>query len=208
MISLSAFGYWYVGSNSRFDLKYANSLDIFSPNKLNITKIEYKKLQKDEAEIFRLILKYSSTLSMLEAYNLAKLIKDECEYRDMDPSVILGVIMVESSFLPDALSNKGAVGLMQLMPSTGRYMAKKEGMNLKSKQELYDPQVNVKLGIAYLSMLETQFNNIERALGAYNYGPRKFESYVGKNDSSKLLPQYVYKVLKYKNTFEDELKNI
>ena len=206
LLSLSAFGYWYLNSNVRLNSGFVSDIDYYSDGKVKVTKIEYKKLEKSEAELFRLILKYSKKLTTLEAYNLAKIINEECKYRNIDPSIILGVIMVESNFSPNARSKKGAMGLMQLMPSTGKYIAMKEGIEFNGRKKLYDPEFNVKLGIAYLSLLNSQFENLERALGAYNYGPSKFEAYFN-SSQDRQLPKYVYKVLEFKDTFDDELEN-
>lgn len=206
-ISFFAFGFWYMNSLSRLNTGFVNELENINDSNVKVTKIGYKRLEKDEAEIFRLILKYSDSLSTLEAYNLAKVINDECESRDLDPSLVLSVIMVESNFMPDAISRKGAVGLMQLMPTTGSYVAKREGISISGKKELYDPEINVRLGIAYLSFLNSQFQNIEEALGAYNYGPNRYMSLSEVSEPDRLLPKYVYKVLKIKNTFDTELVN-
>ena len=115
--------------------------------------------------------------------------------------------MVESSFQPTAISHKGAMGLMQLMPNTGLDIAEREGIEILARKQLYDPEINVRLGIAYLSELETQYKNINHALGAYNYGPYNYDRKFGQADLKNIVPRYVTKVLKFKNIFDFELSN-
>ncbi len=90
---------------------------------------------------------------------------------------------------------------MQVMPKTGEYVAKDLGISYKGHSSLYDPFVNVKLGINYLSLLQEQFDGTEYALAAYNYGPTKFAN---NKTLAKNLPVYVKKVLKFKNFLEEE----
>lgn len=205
IFAISSLGYLYISMVSKHeysDSTYMNSL------KPTVTKINTKNFDDSEIEIFRLILRNTNTLSASEAYNLATVIHEESYKKGIDPSVVLGVIMVESRFRPKAISNKGAMGLMQLMPSTGRYIAKQEGIKINSSTALYDPEINVKLGIAYLSELENRYRNMNQALGAYNFGPNKFNRLIRRSKNKNLTPRYVSKVLKFKNSFEDELINL
>jgi soluble lytic murein transglycosylase-like protein len=155
-----------------------------------------------ESDILKLILRFSDDISSSQAHELAKLIIEECDNYEIDPSLILAIIQVESNFSPMAVSGKGAIGLMQVMPSTGEYLAEKLGISISGKKELHDPFLNVRLGIYYLSLLEDRFDNTEDALFAYYYGPSRFESirYLGRK-----LPRYVKKVLNFKSFLDDEV---
>lgn len=85
----------------------------------------------------------------------------------------------ESAFMPDAKSPKGAYGLMQLLPSTARLMARRAGVSLKSNRQLTDPSLNIQLGSEYLgSMLRRYENNRILASAAYNAGPRNVDSWL------------------------------
>ena len=76
----------------------------------------------------------------------------------------------ESSFLPHALSSSDARGLLQLIPSTGQEVAKRLGVPLFT-DELFDPEVNIRFGAAYLGELLQRFGDqIALAAGAYNAG--------------------------------------
>lgn len=85
------------------------------------------------------------------------------------PALVRAVIVVESGFNPRALSKKGAVGLMQLLPETAR----RYGVT-----DLYDPEQNVRAGASYLRDLIARFgSNLELALAAYNAGEEAVERY-------------------------------
>ncbi len=90
---------------------------------------------------------------------------------------------------------------MQVMPNTGEYVAKDLGISYNGRKSLYDPLINVKLGIHYLSFLEDKFDTVEHALAAYNYGPAKFAN---SKTHSKNPPKYVKKVLNFKSFLEEE----
>ncbi len=205
VFAIFAVGFLFISSGSRYE---HSSLGYLNKINTTVTKVNTKNFDDSEIEIFRLILRNTDSLSPSEAYNLANVINMESYRKGIDPSVVLGVIMVESRFRPKAISNKGAMGLMQIMPSTGRYIAKQEGISLVTRKQLYDPEINVRLGIAYLSELEEQYNSLNHALGAYNYGPHKFNRLIKKHNNKNLMPRYVSKVLKFKNSFDDELSNL
>ncbi|MGH7889398.1 MAG: lytic transglycosylase domain-containing protein, partial [Thermodesulfobacteriota bacterium] len=136
-----------------------------------------------------------------EAQKLAKLIRKECDNYDLDPFLILAIIQVESRFDPIAVSNRGAIGLMQVMPGTADFIAEELGVSINSGKSLYDPLINVKLGIYYFSILLERFETTHDALVAYNVGPTRFSN---TKSLQKRTPSYVRKVLSFKNLLEDE----
>lgn len=85
--------------------------------------------------------------------------------------LILAIIDVESDFSEDAVSPKGARGLMQIRPGTLFFLAEKEGIRLSREEILRDPILCVRLGIRYLKSLQDRFGNLDWALMAYNAGP-------------------------------------
>jgi soluble lytic murein transglycosylase-like protein len=104
--------------------------------------------------------------------DLAQIIVNESDKAGYDPLFVAAVIRSESMFRHGATSSRGAKGLMQLMPATGRYISEREKIALKRSEDLHDPATNIRLGIAYLKYLERKFNgNRERVLIAYNWGP-------------------------------------
>jgi hypothetical protein len=89
--------------------------------------------------------------------------------RGLAPSLVLGVIEVESSFNPRARSHAGARGLMQLMPRTAASIARRLGWR---DADPYDPEFNIAAGTYYLAWLVKRFDgDVDLALAAYNAGP-------------------------------------
>lgn len=100
------------------------------------------------------------------------------EYR-LDPYLVCAVIWVESKFNEAATSHKGARGLMQVIPSTGRWAAEKLGIEGYSDDSLYDPAVNIRIGCWYLDRLRNHFKgNLDLALAAYNGGSGNVEKWL------------------------------
>ncbi len=99
----------------------------------------------------------------------------------VDPYLVLAVMRQESVFDPEALSRSGAVGLMQIMPFTGRAIAQKLGESF-SADSLLNPATNIRYGSFYLRQLLNQFKgNTVLALASYNGGPPKAAEWYAKN---------------------------
>lgn len=108
------------------------------------------------------------------------ILEASAEHR-IDPMLVLAVIEVESSFRTRAKSPRGALGLMQLLPETGRYVARKLGLSRQVRRDsaLYDPALNVRLGVLYLRRLTDFFDgDLTLALTAYCYGPFRVQRVV------------------------------
>ncbi len=98
-------------------------------------------------------------------------IKAESTKYNLDPYLVASLIRQESEFNPTVVSYANAYGLMQLLPSVGREMARKEGIRNFRTFQLLDPQINIKLGTRYLRQMIDQFGGVtEYALAAYNAG--------------------------------------
>lgn len=87
------------------------------------------------------------------------------------PELVLAVIEAESEFQRDAVSDKGAVGLMQLMPDTAEELAAELGIPWRGDDLLRDPKANINLGTFYLKKMLVAFDDLDHALAAYNRGP-------------------------------------
>ena len=104
-------------------------------------------------------------------------IRQQAEDKNLDPTLIAGVIYVESRFR-DQTSHAGAKGLMQLMPSTADYIARKSGGTRFVQGDLADPQINISYGSWYLRyLLEHYHGNVALALAAYNAGEGKVDGW-------------------------------
>jgi len=87
----------------------------------------------------------------------------------LDAMLVAGVIRQESTFEPDAISHAGAIGLMQVLPKTGRKMAHRLRLRY-SRARLLQPEYNLRLGTVYLADLMEMLGSLEAALAAYNAG--------------------------------------
>ncbi len=102
------------------------------------------------------------------------------EYK-VDPLLTAAVIRVESKFDERAQSKKGAVGLMQIMPATGAWVAEQIGMNNYEPELLYDPRINIQIGTWYLSSLQREFpDNINLVIASYNGGRGRVKDWLQK----------------------------
>lgn len=97
------------------------------------------------------------------------LIKQHSFNHGVDPTLVKAVMKAESNFNPQAVSPKGAQGLMQLMPDTARHM---------SVYDPFDPDENIRGGTRYLRLLDETFQgNLELVLAAYNAGPNRVKEH-------------------------------
>jgi soluble lytic murein transglycosylase-like protein len=144
-------------------------------------------------DLRRQFARHHTGLSSFEIEQVAHTIAHESERLGMSPSLVLGVIQVESGFYNFAVSNKGAMGLMQIMPATGRTLAQRHGIPWRGPEILFDPIVNVRLGIAYIAWLKARFGSIHVALAAYNWGPARIRKRI--HSGAELPQRYVQDVL-------------
>jgi len=101
----------------------------------------------------------------------------------LDPGWIFGVMRQESAFMSDARSPVGALGLMQLMPYTGRATARRLKLNIRSRSAILNVDNNLKLGSAYLKrVLDRTDGNQTLATASYNAGPHKVKRWLPDND--------------------------
>ena len=112
-----------------------------------------------------------------DSARLSRQIVTECEKAQFDPMFVAAVIKSESFFNELARSNKGAVGLMQIMPATGKYLEKfRSEVDWPTPAKLTDAGYNIHLGVTYLKQLEEMYGgNRVLTLIAYNWGPGKLD---------------------------------
>ena len=106
------------------------------------------------------------------------LVQQHADARKLDPYLMAALIAQESSFDPDIRSQANAIGLMQILPSTGRRYARKLGIQRFSTAMLTRPEVNIRIGMAYFSDLMGQFGRAEYALCGYNAGENRIEQWI------------------------------
>ena len=136
---------------------------------------------------------------------------------NVDEYLIYAIIKAESNFKQDAVSHRGAKGLMQLMYSTAEDIAQRINVNL-NEDNILEPDININLGTKYISMLIQKYNNTNLALAAYNAGSGNVDGWIEKgtlkSDGTDIenVPftetnNYVRKILRdyeiYKNIYEE-----
>src|SRR5690554_6427881 len=118
---------------------------------------------------------------------------------EVDPALINAMIWVESRFNPKAKSPAGARGLMQLMPATAAYLAKRLG---EHSARAYDPEFNVRAGALYLAEMMAKFGDEHHAIAAYHAGPGNVKKSVEAGQSfPDYSDAYVAKVLEARARF-------
>jgi len=113
----------------------------------------------------------------------------------LSPALVKAVVAAESNFDPEAVSHKGALGLMQLMPGTARALGVSDPLR---------PEENVLGGTRYLRQLLDRFGRLDHALAAYNAGPTAVDRYGG-IPPYRETRDYVSRVLTYYRHYNDQL---
>lgn len=151
----------------------------------------------------------------------ANIVKYSQRY-NVDPCLVAAVIKAESNFDGNAVSHRGAYGLMQIMPDTALWVAKNMELKDYKLEKLYDNEINIAMGCWYINNLNKEFNgDIELVLAAYNGGRGNVQKWLKdskySDDGKKLksIPfgetdKYVKKVKTnyniYLKLYKDELK--
>lgn len=139
----------------------------------------------------------ASGLPARQQKRIAVAIVREAKANGLDPLLVVAVIRTESSFNNYAVSHVGAMGFMQVMPDTGAWLMSRKGNSLGRKHNLFDSELNIELGAAYLAELVRKFGNVEKALVAYNAGPTAARRILSKEDVAKrFIAGYPHKVLR------------
>ncbi|WP_027093968.1 lytic transglycosylase domain-containing protein [Cohnella thermotolerans] len=149
-------------------------------------------------------------------------IKRTAELYKIDPLLIASIIRVESNYKPEAVSPKGAIGIMQVMPDTAQWILKREkNFGTLTMDDIgREPEAGIRVGTWYIQELLRQFDgNLVVSLAAYNAGPGnvrewlKSKKWDGKEETVRDIPfgetrQYVQKVLYYYNKYKQVHKNL
>ena len=120
---------------------------------------------------------------------------------NIDENLVYGIVFCESGFDCFATSRKGAVGLMQLMPSTAKWCC--ERLNIEyNEQKLFEPDYNLTLGIYYLSYLANRFDTQQKIVWAYNAGETKVKTWSDRSQVYKETLAYERRVVLVKKIYE------
>lgn len=124
-----------------------------------VPQIESRRLQELPEEVWRTVYPYVYGEGIEATASMAQI----------DPMLVAGLIRQESVFQASAVSRAGAIGLMQVMPGTGRQLARQLRLSY-TKKKLFQPEFNLRLGTTHLARLVREFDSVEAALAAYNAG--------------------------------------
>ncbi len=105
------------------------------------------------------------------------LISEASTKYSIDPYLVCGIIYVESKFNSFSESKVGAIGLMQVMPGTGTWVAKKQGKTF-NPDNLTSPQLNIDMGCWYFNYLRSKYGDEKLALAAYNSGYKNVDRWL------------------------------
>jgi len=141
-------------------------------------------------EILEVLERQPTGLANVTKEELAEVIYEEATRYNHEPKFILALIFTESEFYNWAVSEKGAKGLMQIMPYVAESLAHELGIEWSGDRTLFNPYLNIRMGIYYLSQLMLDFKDVRTALTAYNYGPTYVKSLI---DRKERIPHKYYR---------------
>jgi len=147
---------------------------------------------RKQAHIRTLVFQNFREFPRKERSELFQVIYNQSREMGIDPYVTLSIIATESSFRKKAISWAGAYGLMQIKPITAEEVADEIGIPWRGERTLFDPVVNITLGLRYLAKLKKRFGNLSDALTAYNYGPQYVVSCLKRD--RRLPDKYIEKI--------------
>jgi soluble lytic murein transglycosylase len=116
-------------------------------------------------------------------------LRREAAKNDFDPMFAAGLIRQESTFQADAVSRKDAIGLMQVLPKTGKILAKQLKVRY-TKDRLFQPDYNIELGMVYIASLVRQTGALEYAAAAYNAGEDRIAAWKAERNYDE-IPELV-----------------
>jgi len=125
------------------------------------------------------------------APQVANAVIREANRYGFDPLFIMAMIQLESRFNPAARGGHGEIGLMQILPKTAKWVSDKNGLGYTNKKQLLDAELNIRIGVAYLAMLDKKFNRVHYSVAAYNMGPKNVRRVLASNSQPKIYYQKV-----------------
>ncbi len=145
----------------------------------------------------------------LEHQELIKKFSNEfsLDTHGLDEYYVAAVICTESRFKEDAVSAKGAVGLMQILPTTGAWAADKIGIKDYSEDRLFEPEINIRIGCWYLAYLSDMFDgDLNKTFAAYNAGPGNVKEWIEDGELVNIkhaeTENYLVRVEKYYHIYK------
>lgn len=215
LLTLTAVGLSTWGFTSRYNSRNQDlrSIDMLEAG-LKITQ-EMIRIDAEREKSIAKVLSIASRYNPLMADSLKLAIAEKIYemskvYPNLDVDLICATITHESALTwsPTVVSHAGALGLMQIMPTTGAFLAASHGIKWTTpEQVLFDPITNIQLGCHYLSSLIHMFD-VDGGLAAYNGGASRAARWIANNRNSSFLVletrNYVPAILKLYERFKDK----
>jgi soluble lytic murein transglycosylase len=137
---------------------------------------EEAKKQRTVQKIIQHIGKENVSMEDGELHDMAHVLYEESKQHGIDYRLVLAVMKVESNFKHDAVSHRGARGLLQLRPVFAKFIARDAGIKWRGAKTLDEPGNNIMIGIRFLSNLIGDFESLPLALHAYHIGPTRLRA--------------------------------
>jgi soluble lytic murein transglycosylase len=208
-LGLSTIGFTLLKFDRFIQLSPLDRVEAALPEIEGLLKVDHARQAMIE-RIVILIEKYNESMPTGMKHEIASEIYEmEIMYDNLNVNLICATIAHESAATwdPRVVSPKGAMGLMQIMPRTGQFLADYEDLAWTTPEEiLFNPIYNVRMGCRYLSSL-IDFYGVEGALAAYNGGETRAARWLASNKADGILwketQHYVPAVMKLYKEFKD-----
>ncbi len=148
---------------------------------------------EEKLQIFKAIDDFKIGFTEEEVRRLTDVIYSESKKYQYDPMFVMAIILTESSFKKGQTSQKGAKGLMQVMPFVAEDVAPRVGVQWEGSKTLFEPELNIKLGTFHLFEQILKFGDIKKAIMAYNVGETRLRGLI--RQQKQLPAGYLNKVL-------------
>jgi len=143
-------------------------------------------------EAVRRIIEYlqneNVTLKDKKLRTISEMVYKESTRYNLDYRLVLALMKIESNFRDDAVSEKGARGLLQVKPSVAKFIAEDVGIKWRGDETLDEPKENIRIGVHFFSKLIEDFQSTTMALHAYHVGPTRLREIL----SEEKIPQKRY----------------
>lgn len=177
---------------------------------ITILVLNYPPVKPSKDVVVHQIAQYIQSenydISDAKSLRISRVIYEASKAYGVDYRLVLALMKVESSFDHDAVSYRGARGLLQVKPSVAKFIASDAGVKWRGDKTLHDPASNVKIGLHFFKELMEDFNNTHHALYAYNMGPTRLKEILSRKSSPKT--GFAGRVLKEYRTISRSLPSI
>ena len=150
---------------------------------------------------------YKTFLSLTHPVKYKDEIIEICDKLNLSPTIVASVINVESSYDENAVSNKEAIGLMQIKLSTAEYVSNIYKLEKVNKQKLFEAKTNIKFGCYYLKYLSEKFEDTYTILASYNAGETRVRTWLNNEKYSKDKKTLIKIPYKETENYIKKLKN-